>query len=144
MKRTALATVLVLSGCASIPDSSQELVGGAAIKQTNCYAQDHDQVSGKVKTFLERCYRVQTVLIPIAGVPVPMTSSYQVVEEHSGQNRRYSVRSKYGFGLTFDIKQNTGNCPTQVDMYALRSHLREKFDRVDAAINDKNPGCGMI
>ena len=139
-----MATVVVLSGCASIPDTSQELVGSTAIKQTNCYTQDSDQVSEKVKAFLEHCYRMETIVIPIAGIPVPMTGSYQVVEEHSGDDRRYSVRTKYGFGLTFDVKQNTGSCQTEVDMYALRSHLREKFDRVDAAINDGNPGCGII
>jgi hypothetical protein len=145
MKAIAIGTVILsLSACASIPDNSEQLVASTEVKQTSCYSQMREEVSQKVKSFLEQCYRIETVVIPIAGVPVPLTSNYQVVEERGEDLLRYSVRSKYGFGLAFDISSGGENCQTQVDMYALRGHLREKFDRVDAAINGENPGCGII
>lgn len=139
-----LIPLLLLTSCASIPDTSGELVNSTDVKDTKCYSQDHDVVEKKVKDFLEGCYRVQTIIIPIAGIPVPMTSEVQVIEEAAGESKRYSVRSKYGIGISVDITPNTENCKTRVDMYALRSHLREKFKRIDDAINDKNPGCGIV
>ncbi len=72
------------------------------------------------------------------------TSKYQVVEENIDDGKRLSVRSEYGFGISVVIKPDTNSCNTEVNMYALRSHLREKFDRIDDAINDKNPECGII
>lgn len=139
-----LVCVFTLSSCASIPDTSAELIGSTQIKQTTCYSQNYESVAIKVKTFLEQCYHTQTYIIPIAGVPIPMTSEYEVIEENGNKNKRYSVRSKYGFGLSVDIKPNINTCGTQVDMYAVRNHMREKFNRIDEAINDKNPGCGII
>lgn len=145
MKKLALMiSVLSLSSCASLPDTSDQLVGSTDVKQTNCYSQDPELVGAKVKGFLERCYGPTTTLLPVGGILVPVTSGYQVVEEGGDNKRRYSVRSKHGFGISVDINSNAGSCRTQVSMYALRSHLRDKFNRIDDAINDKNPGCGII
>jgi|GEM_PF-5005106 len=67
----------------------------------------------------------------VMGVPMPATSKFQVVEESRDDRTRLSVRSQYGFGISIDIKPNVQACGTEVDMYALRPHLREKFDRTD-------------
>lgn len=145
MRKTIfILSVSSLSSCASLPDTSDALMGSTQIKETYCYAGDYQHVSEKVRGFLEQCYYVHTVIVPIAGIPMPMTSEYQVIEEDGANYKRYSVRSKYGFGISVNIKPGINNCKTQVDMYALRSHLREKFNRIDAAINGNNPGCGII
>ena len=145
MRRSYLIIgLLTLASCASIPDTPDELISSTKIEQTNCYPLGYEEVSSKVKRFLERCYKTETVLIPINGIPMPMVSKYQVIEEQGEGHNRYSVRSQYGFGISVDIKSNINNCISQVDMYALRPHLREKFDRIDAAINGKDPGCGII
>jgi hypothetical protein len=75
---------------------------------------------------------------------MPMVSKYQVNEEQGEGRNRCSVCSQYGFAISMDIKSNINNCDSQVSMYALRSHLREKFERIDDAINGKDPGCGII
>lgn len=136
--------MIMLSSCASIPDTPDDLVSNTEIKNTQCYSQEHEAVSTKVRDFLERCYRTETVYLPVMGIPMPSTTKYQVVEESKDNSTRLSVRSEYGFGISVVIKPNTNNCRTEVNMYALRSHLREKFDRIDDAVNDKNPECGII
>ena len=135
--------VFALASC-SLPQSSNELVASTEIKRTYYYPQDFQMVSSKVKAFLEQCYQTRTILVPMAGIPVPLTSTYQVVEENIGNSKRYSARSSKGFGISIDIKPNGENGKTQVDMYALRSNLRDKFTRIDDAVNDKDPGCGVI
>lgn len=135
---------LSLCGCASMSDTSDGLVSSTDIHETKCYAQASAAVEVKVREFLERCYATRTVVVPVAGIPVPMTSSFQVVEERADNRDRISVRTKYGFGISVDIRPDVEGCQSRVDMYALRSHLREKFARIDAAINDQNPGCGII
>ena len=145
MRRSIMIIGLfTLSSCASIPDTPDELISSTKIEQTKCYPRNYKEVSEKVKQFLKQCYRTETVLIPINGIPMPMTSKYQVIEEQGENRNRYSVRSQYGFGISVDIKPSINNCESQVSMYALRSHLREKFDRIDAAINGENPDCGII
>lgn len=140
-----VVALAVVAGCASVPDTQDELIRTTDVKETKCYAIDLEKVSESVKSFLEGCYGTQTVWIPVAGLPVPLTSSFQVIAHQQDENhRQYSVRIKAGYGLVFNIARGHDACVTQVDMFALRSHLRDKFERVDAAIKGEDPKCGIV
>ena len=148
MKGILLTIILLtLTSCASMPNTTDELINSTDIKDSKCYSKDYEAVSLIVKEFLEGCHRTQAILVPVdAVIPLIVTvkDTYQVIEEVGDNNRRYSVRSKYGFGMSIDIKSDIDGCNTQVDMYALRSYMRKKFVRIDDAINGKGTDCGTI
>lgn len=122
--------VFLLSACAAMPKTSDELMATTDVKQTYCYDMDEREVAKRAQYFLLRCYGESDV--------------FQVVDEGENDFDRYSVKSRSGFGISVDIRPSSGECVTHVEMYALRSHLRDKFQRIDKAIKGGDIQCGLI
>jgi len=120
----------LVSACVTMPKTSDELMSTTDVKRTYCYDMDSREVAKRVQYYLLKCYYENNI--------------FQVIDEGSDDYNRYSVRSKSGFGISVTIRPSLGECVTRVDMYALRSHLREKFRRMDKAIKGGNIECGLI
>ncbi len=134
---------IALSGCASVPKSSTDLVNTSSTTQEYCYDIATDIIEQRVHDYLAACYGPVDTIIPVGAVPVPIRADFQVIQEQLLSGKRYSVRNFVGYGFATEVKPALRDCKTVVNMFGISSFWRKHFAPVDAAARGRQSQCPL-